>query len=235
MAVILSKAMTSGARGRAIFLSQRRILYLSKNGKYPPQITELVQRLSRLPGLGQKSATRLALFLMRHDEQEVRSLARAMVAVKEEIRTCSVCHNYTEEDPCRLCSDPERDQDSLCVVENPADLLVIESQGLFRGRYHILGGVINALAGIGPDELYIDHLLRRLRERKEGGRPFSEVILATGSSAEGETTCAYLHGLLGDMADSVTRLAIGMPLGLDLEYVDNESLKRALTFRRQVR
>jgi recombination protein RecR len=208
-------------------------VFLTNKGKHPPQIAELIERLSRLPGLGPKSATRLALYFLGRETEEVRALAKALVAVKEEVSFCSVCHNYTQQDPCPICSSPERDADQICVVETPADLLAIETSGLYRGQYHVLGGVLSPLNGIGPSDLNIDDLVFRLDSRFEEGHPIREVLLATGSSPEAESTCVYLIDRLKDKGAAITRLARGLPVGVDLEYVDGGTLKQALEFRRQ--
>jgi recombination protein RecR len=201
--------------------------------QHPPQITELIERLAKLPGLGRKSATRLALYFLNRSLEEVRALSEAILAVKEKIRFCSLCHDYTETDPCPRCSDPARDRGHICVVESPADLMTIESSGLFKGLYHVLCGVINPLAGIGPDEIRIAELFSRLDQAEEEGNPVREILLATGSSPEAETTCAYLSDRLKDRNLTVTRLARGLPLGVDLEYVDGRTLKEAFIFRRE--
>ncbi|MDR2442782.1 MAG: recombination mediator RecR [Deltaproteobacteria bacterium] len=201
--------------------------------KHPPQIIELIDRLARLPGLGPKSATRLALYFLNRDIEEVRSLATALVAVKTEIGFCSVCHNYTQHDPCPICSDPKRDKTKICVVETPTDLLAIESSGLYHGLYHILGGVLSPLNGIGPGDLNISDLLARVNEASSTELPIEEIVLATGSSQEAESTCVYLSKKIKDLNVPVTRLARGLPLGVDLEYVDGGTLKQALEFRRQ--
>jgi recombination protein RecR len=201
--------------------------------KHPPQILELIDRLARLPGLGTKSATRLALYFLTRDIEEIRGLAEALMAVKTDIRFCSVCHNYTQSDPCPMCSDLERDHSKICVVETPADMLAIEGSGLYRGLYHVLGGVLSPLSGIGPGELHISDLFERIQKAAEAGQPVEEVLLATGSSSEAESTCVYISGHLRDKAVTVTRLARGLPLGVDLEYVDGGTLKQALEFRRQ--
>jgi recombination protein RecR len=170
---------------------------------------------------------------MGRDIEEVRALSLALMAVKEEISFCSLCHNYTQSDPCPICASPERDQTQICVVETPADLLAIETSGLYRGLYHILGGVLSPLNGIGPSDLNIEDLFLRLERSLDEGRPIREVLLATGSSPEAESTCSYLANRLKDKGTTVTRLARGLPLGVDLEYVDNGTLKQALEFRRQ--
>ncbi|MDR1111998.1 MAG: recombination mediator RecR [Deltaproteobacteria bacterium] len=206
---------------------------MTASEKHPPQIAELIERLSRLPGLGSKSATRLALYFLGRDEDEVRSLARALMAVKEEISFCSQCHNYTHDDPCPICANPERDRGQICVVETPADLLAIETSGLYRGLYHVLGGVLSPLGGIGPGDLHIDDLVARLEGGALAGEPVREVLLATGSSPEAETTLSYLVDRLRDKGAAVTRLARGLPVGVDLEYVDGGTLRQALEYRRQ--
>jgi recombination protein RecR len=202
--------------------------------QHPPQIEELISRLSKLPGLGRKSATRLALYILKRPEDEVKALAEALTAVKEEIRFCSLCHDYTSEDPCQRCADPKRDRTSICVVETPADLIVIESSGIYRGLYHVLGGVLNPLLGIGPDDLNISDLIERIDQGQDGTK-VKELILATGSSPEAESTCSYLCDLVKERDLLVTRLARGIPQGMDLEFVDNQTLKQALVYRNTAR
>lgn len=197
-------------------------------GYDPPALVSLIENLSKLPGIGRKTAIRLGLFLLRQPEEKVQALARSIVEVKEKIHFCSVCHNFTEQDPCRLCRDESRNTGALCVVEGPADLMAVESTGAFKGRYHILGGVLSPLNGIGPEDLRIEELLGRI-DRQEA----HEVLLATGSSAEGEATANYLAELLKDRGVRVTRVAQGVPLGADLEYVDQATLKRAVENRRE--
>jgi recombination protein RecR len=197
-------------------------------GYDPPALVSLIENLSKLPGIGRKTATRLGLFLLRQPEEKVHALARSIVEVKEKINFCSVCHNFTEQDPCRLCRDESRNTGTLCVVEGPADLMAVESTGAFKGRYHILGGVLSPLNGIGPEDLRIDELLGRI-DRHEA----HEVLLATGSSADSEATANYLAELLKDRGVRVTRVAQGVPLGADLEYVDQATLKRAVENRRE--
>ncbi|MDR1872576.1 MAG: recombination mediator RecR [Deltaproteobacteria bacterium] len=201
--------------------------------EHPPQLTNLIERLAKLPGLGRKSATRLALHLLGGPSDEALELAAAIVAVKNEVHFCSECFTFAETDPCPLCADPLRDRTTICVVETPADLMVIESAGLYRGLYHVLGGVLAPLAGQGPESLKIEQLALRLDKAEASGQPVTEVILATGSSPEALATCSYLAQRLADHEVKVTRLARGLPLGVDLEYVDNGTLKEALTFRRE--
>ena len=201
----------------------------------PPALEELIDRLSRLPGLGRKTATRLALFFLRQEDDFVETLAAALLAVKEKIKFCSRCHNFTDQDPCPRCADPRRDHSLICVVETPGDLMALETSGLFHGLYHVLGGALAPLAGVGPDDLKIEELLRRVEQSGgEDGRPrVREVLLATGSSPEGESTAVYLAGRLKTLGVAVTRLARGIPLGVDLEYVDSATLRQSFEARRE--
>jgi len=192
-------------------------------------MTRLVQHLTRLPGIGEKTASRLAFHVLRADRQYAHDLAAAIVAVKDETRLCSICFALTEPDPCGICSSPQRSDDALCVVEEPADLLAVERAGEFRGRYHVLHGTLAPLDGIGPDDLKIQPLLVRLRDR-----PVQEVILATNPTAEGEATALYLAKLLKPLGVRVTRIAHGLPVGGDLEYADVMTVGRALEGRREL-
>lgn len=195
---------------------------------HPPALTELIKRLARLPGLGPKTAIRLALFFLRQPEEQVRGLAQSLLDVKAKIKFCSLCHNFTDQDPCPLCSDPHRDQSLICVVETPGDLMALEAAGVFRGRYHVLGGALSPLNGIGPDDLRSRELLDRLEP--EG---VTEVLLATGSSPEGESTAVFLADRLKARGVRTTRIARGVPVGVDLEYVDEATLKQAFDNRRE--
>jgi recombination protein RecR len=190
-------------------------------------IQRLIHRLARLPGIGEKSATRLAFHLLRAPEGHARELAQAILEVKEKIRLCSRCCNLTEDDPCALCADARRDASILCVVAQPTDLLAVERSGSYRGRYHVLHGVLSPLDGVGPDDLRIRELLERLPESSIG-----EVILATSPSVEGESTAMYLARLLKPLGVRVSRIAAGVPIGGELEYVDQITLGRALEARR---
>jgi recombination protein RecR len=192
-------------------------------------MTRLVQQLTRLPGIGEKTAGRLAFHILRADRGYAQELAAAIVAVKDEIRLCSTCFALTEADPCSLCTDPERSDEILCVVEEPADLLAVERVREFRGRYHVLHGALAPLDGIGPDELKIQPLLVRLRNST-----LREVILATNPTAEGEATALYLARLLKPLGLRVTRIAHGLPVGGDLEYADVMTVGRALEGRREM-
>lgn len=197
-------------------------------GYHPPALTALIDELSRLPGIGRKSAARLALFLLRQPEDRVQALASSILEVKARIRFCSLCHNFTDEDPCPLCRDEGRAGGVICVVEGPGDLMALEATGAFKGRYHVLGGVLSPLSGVGPEDLRIAELLGRVE--KESVR---EVLLATGSGAEGEATANYLGRLLRERGVLVTRIAQGVPMGAELEYVDEATLKRAVEARRE--
>jgi recombination protein RecR len=197
-------------------------------------ITRLIQRLARLPGIGEKSATRLAVHLLRGPEGHARELAAAIIEVREKVRLCSQCCNLTESDPCELCQSPKRDPHLLCVVAQPTDLLAIERGGSFRGRYHVLHGVLSPLDGIGPDDLRIGELLARLAPDTPPDRVIREIILATSPSVEGEATAMYLARLLKPLGPKVTRIASGVPIGGELEYVDQVTLARALETRREL-
>jgi recombination protein RecR len=194
-------------------------------------VARLIEEFGKLPGVGQKTAQRLTFHMLRAPTDEARSLAAALVAVKEEVDYCSVCCNITEAgvDPCAICSDLRRDVTRICVVEEPLDVLAIERTGEFRGRYHVLHGAISPIDGIGPERLRARELMVRVRE---GG--IEEVILATNPNLEGEATAMYLADLLAPYVASVTRIARGLPVGGDLEYADDVTLIRSLQGRRQV-
>jgi recombination protein RecR len=194
-----------------------------------PSMTRLIEQLTRLPGIGERTASRLAFHVLRTDRRYAQELAEALLAVKDETRLCSVCFALTEADPCPICTDPARASDAICVVEEPADLLAVERAREFRGRYHVLHGAIAPLDGIGPDELKIQPLLVRLRDGA-----VREVILATNPTAEGEATAMYLARLIKPLGLKVTRIAHGIPVGGDLEYVDVMTVGRALEGRREM-
>jgi recombination protein RecR len=195
----------------------------------PDPIVRLVSRLARLPGIGEKSATRLAFHILRCPESDAIELATAIREVRELVRLCSTCCHLTESDPCPLCADPRRDASLICVVGQPADLLAIERAATFRGRYHVLHGVLSPLDGVGPDDLKIGELLARIR-----GGGVAEVILATSPNVEGEATAMYLARLIKPLGVRTTRIASGVPIGGELEYVDQVTLGRALEARRDV-
>jgi recombination protein RecR len=194
---------------------------------FPAPVGRLIETLQRLPGIGPKTAQRLAFHLLKQPADHVRELADALVDLKGRVVHCSACFNVTEGDPCRICRDPARDAGLLCVVEEPNDLLAMERTGEYRGRYHVLLGALSPLEGIGPDELKVRELLARL----EGDR-VREVILATNPNVEGDATALYLAKLLRPLGVSVTRIARGLPVGGDLEYADEVTLARALEGRR---
>ena len=194
-------------------------------------IEELVSELSRLPGIGRKTATRLTYFLLKQPPDIVRRLARALDAVVDRVKPCSVCGSLGEADPCPFCEDPRRDRSVLCVVEEASDIGAIERTGEYRGQYHVLGGHLSPLDGIGPDELRIN----ALRGRLANGSPVREVIVATNPSMEGEVTATYVRGIVEEAGVRVTRIALGLPVGGDLEYADSVTVARALAARREMR
>jgi recombination protein RecR len=196
---------------------------------YPEPVARLIEALQRLPGIGPKTAQRLTFFLLKRPVDEVTALSESLVQLKALIVHCQVCFNVTQEDPCRICSDPRRDARALCVVEEPNDLLALERTGEFRGRYHVLLGALSPLDGIGPEDLKVRELLHRL-ERE----PVEEIILATNPSVEGEATAIYLGKLLKPFALRITRIARGLPVGGDLEYADEVTLSKALEGRREM-
>jgi recombination protein RecR len=195
----------------------------------PASMTRLIEQLTKLPGIGEKTASRLAFHILRSERAYAQALAAALIAVKDETRLCSVCFALTESDPCPLCADPRRSAETICVVEEPADLLAIERVREFRGRYHVLHGTLAPLDGVGPDDLKIQPLLVRLRDA-----PVREVILATNPTAEGEATALYLAKLLKPLGLRVTRIAHGLPAGADLEYADVVTVGHALEGRREM-
>ena len=191
-------------------------------------IDELVAELSRLPGIGRKTAQRLTYFLLKQPRDASVRLARAVQQLGERVHACSRCGNLTEADPCPICADPRRDQALVCVVEEASDVVAIERAGEYRGVYHVLGGRLSPLDGVGPDQLAIAGLVKRL----ENGAGIREVILATNASVEGEATAHYLERVMGPSAVVVTRLARGLPAGSELEYADGETIAQALSARR---
>jgi len=196
---------------------------------YEGAIQDLIDELGRLPGIGPKSAQRIAFHVLSADPTDVKRLAAALQRVKDQVRFCTVCFNVAEAETCRICRDARRVDDVLCVVEEPKDVVAIERTGEFRGRYHVLGGAINPLEGIGPDHLKIRELMTRL-----AGGTVKELILATDPNTEGEATATYLALLVKPMGITVSRLASGLPVGGDLEYADEITLGRAFEGRRTV-
>lgn len=194
---------------------------------YDGALADLIEELGRLPGVGPKGAQRIAFHILDSDTAEVNRLADALREAKARVRFCSICGRATEADPCSICTDPRRDQASICVVEESRDVVAIERTREFRGVYHVLGGAISPIDGVGPDDLRITDLLRRLADAT-----VTEVILATDPNLEGEATASYLARLLTDVGVSVTRLASGLPVGGDLEFADEVTLGRAFAGRR---
>ncbi len=188
-------------------------------------LNQLIEEFAQLPGIGRKSAQRLALYILKLPKEEVDNIARALVNVKERMHYCSTCWNFTETDPCAICASPKRDAGTICVVEDPNDVLAIEKTNEYHGLYHVLGGTLSPLEGIGPEDLKIRELLARITPDAQ------EVILALNSHIEGEATTIYLTRLLKPLGVKVTRLARGIPVGGDLEFADEATLARALEGR----
>ncbi len=197
--------------------------------KRPSAVKELVDELKRLPGVGQKTAERLAFFLMRSPKETTARLARAIENVQEKIRLCSVCHGITESDPCAICSDPSRDRSRILVVEEPHDVYIFESVGKYNGVYHVLMGVISPLDGVGPSDLTIDSLKKKVQTGA-----VSEVILAPNPDMEGESTSVFLAKMLKPFSIRVTRIARGLPVGSDIEYADSVTLLKSLEGRTEI-
>ena len=196
---------------------------------YGNTITQLIEELGRLPGIGGKSAQRLAFYLIHQPKERVEALAKAIVQAKAQVHYCSECCNFTDTDPCPICADPRRDRTTIMVVESPQDMAAYEKTKQYHGLYHVLHGAINPMLGGGPEDLKIRELLRRLNQ---GG--VEEVILATNPNVEGEATAMYLSRLLKPLGVRVTRIANGVPVGSDLEYIDEVTLSRALEGRREM-
>ncbi len=192
----------------------------------PEPLTRLINELSKLPGIGPKSAQRLAFHLLRSSEETTKALVIAVEDMKKQVDLCSICFHITDKDPCQLCQDEERDESVLCVVEQALDVIVLERTGQYRGRYHVLQGVLNPMEGIGPEDLRIGELLQRVQSGNIG-----EVIMATNPSLEGESTAMYVQRLLTPHGVRITRLARGLPSGADLEYTDEITLAHAFEGR----
>ena len=193
----------------------------------PDSANRLIDEFSRLPGIGRKTAQRLAFHLLNSEKETVYRLSDALKDIKIKVQNCSLCHGITEHDPCKICNDVKRDDHLLCIVENAYDIFIFEKTNSFRGKYHVMGGALSPLDGIGPDNLNVDTLVRRLQ-------PGMEIILATNPSVEGETTALYLAKVLAEKDVTVSRLARGIPVGGDLEYVDEATLIRAMEGRTSV-
>ncbi|HEV2754923.1 MAG TPA: recombination mediator RecR [Actinomycetota bacterium] len=197
-------------------------------------VQDLIDQLARLPGIGPKSAQRVAFHLLKTTEQEARLLADAIVEVKQKVRLCSICFNVSDQEVCEYCRDSRRDRTVICVVQEPPDIVAVERTREYRGLYHVLQGAISPIEGIGPEDLRVAELLERLRADENGVRPISEVIVATNPNTEGSATAMYIGGLIGPLGVKVTRLASGLPVGGDLEYADEVTLGRALEGRRPI-
>ncbi len=196
---------------------------------YPPSILNLIKRIAKLPGIGEKTAERLALHILRSPRAEVEKLSNSIIAAKENIRLCKKCFGLSDDEICQICSNPARDDALLCVVEQPADMVAMEKSGAFNGRYHILSGVLSPMNGIGPDDIRLGELIAKI----ERGR-VQEVVLATSTTVEGEATAVYVKERLDKYPLKVTRIASGVPIGGDLKYVDQVTLKKAMERRHDI-
>ncbi|MCL5055829.1 MAG: recombination mediator RecR [Firmicutes bacterium] len=195
----------------------------------PEPLSELIDELTKLPGIGPKTAQRLAFYILQIPEQEVKSLADALLSARQSLRQCSICYALTDCNPCEICQNEKRDSSLVCIVADPKDMMAIERTGEYHGLFHVLGGLISPLDGIGPDQLKIRELLLRLQNGA-----VKEIILATNPSAVGEATALYLAKLIKPLEIKITRLAMGLPMGADLEYADDITLIKALEGRREV-
>ncbi len=201
---------------------------------YSEPVARLIDEFKRLPGVGQKSAQRLAFHILRRPQAEVDNFVEALREVKEKITFCSVCNNLTDVDPCLYCSNPKRDRSIICIVEEPYNLVAVEKTRSYRGLYHILHGSLSPIRGIGPDELMLSNLFPRLTPANNDGVEVAEVIIATNPTTEGEATANYIARLLKPLGVRTTRIAMGMPVGSDLEYVDEVTMDKALANRHEM-
>lgn len=202
--------------------------------EYSEPVAKLIDEFKRLPGIGHKSAQRLAFYVLRRPLAEVENFASALLEVKAKIVFCSVCNNLTDVDPCMFCSSPNRDRSLICIVEEPYNLVAVEKTRSYKGLYHILHGTLSPIRGIGPDELMLANLLPRLDPAKNEGVGIKEIIVATNPTTEGEATANYIARLLKPLGVRVTRIAMGMPVGADLEFVDEVTMDKALTNRHEI-
>ena len=202
--------------------------------EYSEPVTRLIDEFKRLPGIGQKSAQRLAFHVLRMSEEEVERFASAMQEVKRKIVFCTICNNLTDVDPCRFCASTARDRSIICVVEEPYNLVAVEKTRSFHGLYHVLHGSLSPIRGINPEDLRLQNLLPRLRPENNDGVEVREVILATNPTTEGEATASYISRLLKPLGVRTTRIAMGMPVGSDLEYVDEVTMDKALANRHEI-
>jgi recombination protein RecR len=204
--------------------------------EYSESVAKLIDEFKRLPGIGQKSAQRVVFYLLRRPEEEVERMAEALREVKERIVFCSTCNNLTDkkENPCRICSSPGRDRSIICVVEEPYSLVAVEKTRSFKGLYHVLHGSLSPIRGVGPDELLLQNLIPRLAPEGNEGVEVREIILATNPTTEGEATASYVARLIKPLGVRVTRIAMGMPVGSDLDFVDEVTMDKALANRHEI-
>ena len=202
--------------------------------EYSEPVTKLIDEFKRLPGVGHKSAQRLAFHVLRMTQEDVARFVAALEEVKRKIVSCTVCNNLTDVDPCRFCSSTSRDRSMICVVEEPYNLVAVEKTRSYNGLYHVLHGALSPIRGLGPEDLKLQNLLPRLRPENNEGVEVREVILATNPNTEGEATASYISRLLKPLGVRVTRIAMGMPVGSDLEYVDEVTMDKALTNRHEI-
>jgi recombination protein RecR len=202
--------------------------------EYAEPVTKLIDEFKRLPGVGNKSAQRLAFHVLRMPEADVERFIEALQEVKRRIIFCTICNNLTDVDPCRYCSSTNRDRSMICIVEEPYNLVAIEKTRSYRGLYHVLHGSLSPIRGLGPDDLHLSNLLPRFRPENNDGVEVREVILATNPNTEGEATANYISRLIKPLGIRVTRIAMGMPVGSDLEYVDEVTMDKALTNRHEI-
>ena len=193
---------------------------------YPPSIINLIKSIAKLPGIGEKTAERLAMHILRSPRKEVEQLAKYIMDAKEKVRLCKLCHGLSDEDICKICSDPTRDPSLICVVEQPADMVAMEKSGAFIGRYHILSGVLSPMNGVGPEDIRLGELIAKIEPDQ-----IKEVVIATSTTVEGEATASYIAERLGKFSVKVTRIASGVPIGGDLKYVDQVTLRKAMESR----
>ena len=201
---------------------------MSRSG-LPKPVSRLIDELSKLPGIGEKNATRLAFHILRSKDEYTVRLAQAIVDTKKNVKSCGTCFNISSEDPCDICTEPSRERDTICIVEEPLDLIAVEKSRVFSGLYHVLNGVIAPLEGIGPEDLTIGPLIKRLKDNK-----FKEIIIATNPSVEGEATSLYIARLVKPLGVKVSRIAHGIPMGGDIEYTDELTIGKALRDRKEI-
>jgi recombination protein RecR len=196
---------------------------------YPPSIINLIKCIAKLPGIGEKTAERLAMHILRSPRKEAERLSCAIMEARDKVRLCKQCYGLSDDEVCKICTDPARDGSLLCIVEQPADMVAMEKSGAFSGRYHILSGVLSPMNGVGPDDIRVGELLTKIE-----GREVKEVVLATSTTVEGEATASYIAERMAKYPVKVTRIASGVPIGGDLKYVDQVTLKKAMETRHEL-